>query len=109
MTTYIKYRFFEPSFSHLEPFHLSFPFTCGPFPFWQEEEKRKREELERIVEENNKKIEEAQRKLVITSVPYHTFRLLFYLFSYLILPIISIFTQTISLLYRYIFINHYNS
>jgi len=63
MSTYIKYRFFEPSFPFLDPFHLSFPFTCGPFPFWQEEEKRKREELERIVEENNKKIEEAQRKL----------------------------------------------
>lgn len=32
----------------------------------QEEETRKRKELEDIMAENNKKIEEAQRKLVIT-------------------------------------------
>lgn len=30
----------------------------------QEEERKKRQELEAIMEENNKKIEEAQRKLV---------------------------------------------
>lgn len=32
--------------------------------FLQEEEKKKREELEKILAENNRKIEEAQRKLV---------------------------------------------
>lgn len=32
--------------------------------FLQEEEKRKREELEQIMAENNRKIEEAQKKLV---------------------------------------------
>lgn len=32
--------------------------------FLQEEERLKRKELEKIMEENNKKIEEAQKKLV---------------------------------------------
>jgi len=32
--------------------------------FFQEEERKKREELEKIMEENQQKIEEAQRKLV---------------------------------------------
>jgi hypothetical protein len=41
----------------------------------QEEEKRKREELAMILEENNRKIEEAQRKLVrnalLESITYY--------------------------------------
>jgi len=67
----IKYRFFAtlpftiPYLSILS-LNFHFPPTSGfrvSRFHSQEEEKRKREELERIVEENNKKIEEAQRKL----------------------------------------------
>lgn len=36
--------------------------------FLQEEERRKREELEQIMAENNRKIEEAQKKLVSVSI-----------------------------------------
>jgi arginine and glutamate-rich protein 1 len=37
----------------------------------QEEEKNKREELENIIAENNRKIEEAQRKLVSKALKHN--------------------------------------
>lgn len=67
MPSFFSFRFFFHLLFSTDlavPKLFSFSFLPTFCSVLQEEEKRKREELELIMAENNRKIEEAQKKLV---------------------------------------------